>query len=562
MSQRRLDLPQPSASNFGQRMREAMQTYLGRQGNPLDRGITLRDLIDAGVVTVRPGHALSPGLETLPIRVPKYEPDVTPPPQPSGFAVSAAISHVFVEHDPATYSQGHGHLRTRVYGAIASDDLPEPVFADAVEIYQFTGTVGAIPSNPGTSWRLWIKWESADGVQSATPAGGTNGLEAITGEDVSSLVQAMTGPGNPFVILGEDTEVDGRIFPAGTYSAQAFIQDAQITRAKIEDLAVDDAKIADLAVSKLTAGSFAVGEYMQSTGYVASTSGWRINGNGGAEFSGVVVRGTVYASAGQIGGSTIGSTYIRSTTYALGESGWNFNSDGTGQIGGIAFLSNAMQSSNFAAGSTGWRLTAAGGFEANSGTFRGALGAATGTFSGSLSGATGTFAGALSAATGSFLGNVSAQSLSAQSMDVALRNVLQSGSVSLTVPTLYGSYVNNDPDIPTTIFFPAGTVFSVPINKIIATDVYDNYLLGSVRRQPFSCTVYQSGSSAYSGGNGVFNVAVNASVVLNRRYSPGGASTANDTRVYIFVESLVITSDTMFSWFAPSSTFNWILSRA
>jgi hypothetical protein len=41
----RNDLPQPNASNFNQRLRETIQTYLGRQGDPLDRGLTLRDLV-------------------------------------------------------------------------------------------------------------------------------------------------------------------------------------------------------------------------------------------------------------------------------------------------------------------------------------------------------------------------------------------------------------------------------------------------------------------------------------------------------------------------------------
>lgn len=385
---RRRDLPQANSPNFSARLRETVQTYLGRQGNPLDRGITLRDLVDAGVVQLREGFTIGPGTDTLPIRpgapapapAPPdggggavYEPDLTPPPSPSGFAVTAAITHVFIEHDPALYGQGHGHLRTRVFGAIVTPALPNPVFADAIELLQFPGTVGTFPSNPGVTWRLWITWESRDGVQSVAPAGGTNGLEAITGLDVSSLVEAMTGPGNPFVILTEPTTIDGVVFPAGVYSTQAFIRDLQVTRAKIAALAVDDGKIANLSAGKLTAGSIAVGQYIQSANYVPSSNGWIIRGNGMAEFSGVVVRGTIYANAGQIGGSTIGATYIRSLTYSLGVTGWNFNSDGTGQVGGMALLGDALQTHNFVAGTSGWRLRADGSFEGNNGSFRGTI---------------------------------------------------------------------------------------------------------------------------------------------------------------------------------------------
>ena len=328
MSDNRTDLPSPSAPNFNQRLRETIQTYLGRQGNPLDRGLTLRDLIETGVLKIREGFQLKPGTGgSVPLEpgdgvVDVYEPDLTPPPTPTGFAVSAAISHVFIEHDAPLYPQGHGHLRTRVYGVTVQAGAPLPVFNDAVEITQFTGTVHAHPSNPATTWRLWIKWETVDGVLSTDPAGGTIGVEAITGQDVSKLVKALTGPGNPFKVVTEQlTLPDGTVVPAGTYTADAFIHNGQITNAKIANLAVDNAKIANLSASKITAGSIAVGQYIQSAGYVAGSSGWRINGDGNAELSNAVVRGTVYATNGEFTGTVKAGTTIlggASTAYATG----------------------------------------------------------------------------------------------------------------------------------------------------------------------------------------------------------------------------------------------------
>lgn len=313
MSDNRNDLPSPSAPNFNQRLRETIQTYLGRQGNPLDRGLTLRDLIETGVLKIREGFQLKPGAgSNIPLQpgdgvVDVYEPDLTPPPTPSGFTATAAISNLIVEHDAPLYTQGHGHLRTRLYGKIVNAGDPLPTFEDAAEIAQFSGTVHAQPTNPATTWRLWIKWETVDGVLSADPAGGTNGLEVTTGQDVSRLVTAMTGPGNPFKVVTEPiTLADGTVVPAGTYTADAFIHNGQITNAKIANLAVDDAKIANLSASKLTAGSIAVGQYIQSAGYVAGSSGWRINGDGNAELSNAVVRGTVYATNGQFWGTMLG----------------------------------------------------------------------------------------------------------------------------------------------------------------------------------------------------------------------------------------------------------------
>jgi hypothetical protein len=193
MSQK--DLPSPNATNFQNRVREEIHRLMGKFGAN-DRALTLRDALDTGLLVPGPGGFV-PGFGTGDTGEtggePVYVPDLTPPPQPDGFAVDAAISHIFIEHAAPTYTQGHGHMRTVVYGAQVSPALPNPVFSDAIEIAQFTGTVFAYPTNPATTWRLWIKWQTNDGVLSATPAGGTNGLQAITAQDPAKLLEALAG---------------------------------------------------------------------------------------------------------------------------------------------------------------------------------------------------------------------------------------------------------------------------------------------------------------------------------------------------------------------------------
>lgn len=203
MGDQRTDLPSPKSPNFEQRLRETVMTYLGRQGSKFDRGITVRDLIDMGLARFKngstqleigdgiPGGGTQPGGGGGPVD-PPYEPDLTPPPTPTGFKLAAGIDFVFVTVDPATYSVGHGHLRTRVYAKqYTSGALP--VFGDAVEVGQFEGTVWVFASPPQTTWHVWVKWESKDGVLSVDPAGGTNGLSITTGYDVELLLAALTG---------------------------------------------------------------------------------------------------------------------------------------------------------------------------------------------------------------------------------------------------------------------------------------------------------------------------------------------------------------------------------
>lgn len=170
--------------------------YLGRQGSPLDRGVTLRDLVDSGLVEIPDGYTLAPG-SNPPITIAPGiggttpAPDLTPPPAPTGFTATGAISHVVVQCDTPTYTVGGGHLRARLYGTTYTTG-PLPTISSAVELGQFEGPLFAHPSNPSVTWRLWLRWESRAGVLS-DPAGGTNGLAATTGQDVSLLLTALTG---------------------------------------------------------------------------------------------------------------------------------------------------------------------------------------------------------------------------------------------------------------------------------------------------------------------------------------------------------------------------------
>ena len=186
---KRKSLPSVNAPNFLQRLREEFHVMLGLQGPGGDRVVRLEDMVSSGVVSVGPGGSLVPG----PGVVAEYEPDLTPPPQPGAFTITGAISHYLIEQEQPFYTQGRGHLRTHVYAARHVAGQPLPVFADAIPVAQFEGTIYGVPSDPSTTWRVWIKWQSVDGVLSATPAGGTNGVVATTGQDVSSLLDALAG---------------------------------------------------------------------------------------------------------------------------------------------------------------------------------------------------------------------------------------------------------------------------------------------------------------------------------------------------------------------------------
>jgi hypothetical protein len=227
------------------------------------------------------------------------------------------------------------------------------------------------------------------------------------------------GGGNivPFTVNTTPQTINGVYVPAGTYMDAAYIKNGTITNAKIANLAVDNAKIANVSVDKLTAGTIAVGQYIQSTSYVAGTSGWKINGDGSAEFSNAVVRGTVYATNGQFYGTLLGGA---ASAYATG-SGFYAGSPAAGiyqwRVGNPAGNRIEWDGTNFNLVSP--QLTIANG---------------NASFSGSLSAASGTFSGALNAATGTFSGTLAAGVLDSAAFDSIKYVYPNSGNYGVTVP--------------------------------------------------------------------------------------------------------------------------------
>lgn len=416
-------------------LRELAQIMAGFRGNA--KALTMDDLIKKGwanaegklLVNAVPGPTGPPGPQGEPGTT--ETPDYTPPPTPTGLTVSAGIGTLIVQWDAPTYTQGHGHGQTNIYGAkwAHPDTDPPPTFSNAVRIDTAPGalTIASISTDPATTWCIWIKWQSKDGVESSSPEGGANGTQATTGVDVSALIKVLSDQNGfepsslPFIFQATPTTINGISVPAGTYINIAFIANGTISNAMIGHEVVDDSKISNLSAAKLTVGDGTIGGSLKSTNYSAGSTGWIVRPDGYAEFSNTVIRGTVLASAGAIGGSVIGSNYIKSATFDLGgqgwqfksdgtgqiggfivgstyiqswtygtnTQGWKFNNDGTGQIGGLVLGSNYLQSSNYSAGTTGMKISYNGDVEINNLTARGNitatnLNAATGTFSGAL----------------------------------------------------------------------------------------------------------------------------------------------------------------------------------
>lgn len=126
------------------------------------------------------------------------EPDATPAPTPTGVSITAGFSKLIIEHDTPSYTQGHGHGQTRVCGVLYAGGA-EPVISSASVLGEFTGDIGRVPVELGTTWRIWVKWVTNDGTESVTAAGGsgTNGIAVTVGKvGNSDLGSAIVEAGN------------------------------------------------------------------------------------------------------------------------------------------------------------------------------------------------------------------------------------------------------------------------------------------------------------------------------------------------------------------------------
>ncbi|MDH1477884.1 hypothetical protein N5F13_25745, partial [Comamonas thiooxydans] len=113
------------------------------------------------------------------------------------------------------------------------------------------------------------------------------------------------------------------------------------------------------------------------------STGWSINSNGQAEFSGVTVRGAIYSSAGTIGGITINGNGLNSGGYwgyvwpPAGQSGFHIGPNGI-------LLGNANNGRYVEIQANGNIFMPGFSIQNGNATFWGNLSGASGTFSGTL----------------------------------------------------------------------------------------------------------------------------------------------------------------------------------
>lgn len=361
------------------------------------RQLQNQGFVDLSGAPARLSGGIPPGFLNVPSSAISTEPDLTPPPDVAGLGAGAGINFVSVTWTFPTYTVGHGHHATRIYAAKRNPGDALAVFADATPQYDATGglTLATLDSDPNIRWHIWAKNVTNDGIESTNPAGGTNGVIVTTGQDVTHLLSVLTqaayNPTSPytgvsfratqffiapavtfdqeatptgtavgqlwfkpstgvtktwdgsawqafnvpipFVVQTTPQVINGVTIPAGVYMDAAYINNLTAMVATLGNAWITNAMVANLSAAKLTVGDGTVGGDLKSTTFTPGSAGWRIRPDGTAEYNDITVRGTVYASAGAIGGVVINATNLRSSGYVADTSGFSLdNSTGRGEF--------------------------------------------------------------------------------------------------------------------------------------------------------------------------------------------------------------------------------------
>lgn len=161
----------PALRSYLEALSEAIEIRLGRRGDPVDRAVTLRELISSGLAVELPSRPFNPNSPTdnTGFQDPTTAIDTVIPLQPTGFSASGGYSQVVLSWDFPNYSD---HNQTEIWAHSAD------VIGDATLTGVDTGRIFVDPVGGGITRYYWIRhvntagtfgpWNSGTGTQAST----------------------------------------------------------------------------------------------------------------------------------------------------------------------------------------------------------------------------------------------------------------------------------------------------------------------------------------------------------------------------------------------------------
>lgn len=186
-------IPQFTGNNADQviaALTEATQVRTGVRGDPLDAGVTFRDLTEIGFVQESTGETIQNLSSKVFIKLPAGEisplydgsSDLTTPPSPTELTATAIFETVILTWNVARFANPSYY---EVYRSFVND-LSTAQLAGTSTAQSFTDVIGE-----NRTLYYWVRTVSQAGVKSAWNS--SNGTEVKTGIEPSKLIEILEG---------------------------------------------------------------------------------------------------------------------------------------------------------------------------------------------------------------------------------------------------------------------------------------------------------------------------------------------------------------------------------
>jgi len=176
----------PELKRYLETVQETIEVRNGQRGDPKDRAVTLRELIDSGLakeLESTPFDPNNPTTENIGFTTPTTNTDPETPTAPTSFVVTSGYASISLRWDyPFTY---RGHSLTEVWRH-TSDSLGNATF-----IGQSGGTTFVDPIGSGSATQYyWVRHVNDDGI--AGPFNANSGTTGTTATDVNVLLSSLS----------------------------------------------------------------------------------------------------------------------------------------------------------------------------------------------------------------------------------------------------------------------------------------------------------------------------------------------------------------------------------
>ena len=166
-------------------MKEALEVRLGRRGDPKDRAVTLRELIDSGLATDLAQEPYNPNTGATGFAPVRERPgDVVVPPAPTSLTASGLFTDVLLSWNQSTNTAPYGnHAFTEIWRSQA-EDLSSAVLVGTTNAFIYTDKGLEYDS----TYYYWVRFVST----SNNPGPWSNMASATTIENIAATMERLS----------------------------------------------------------------------------------------------------------------------------------------------------------------------------------------------------------------------------------------------------------------------------------------------------------------------------------------------------------------------------------